>query len=165
MIYYSIISLKKTGLFWPRSALSVTCGDSSGLRHPASASCLGRHSRLAGRSPNSSSLFPPQAAVVAVAPKGRANAYSRFSACSVQPLRHCLRNATSPSRGGLGIRFSFAKSPAAPKPASAAKFSPHQSAAQTASPPGKPLRNFTPAGQMGAKRQHSNATTCQRLPY
>ena len=40
---------------------------SSGLRLPASASCLGRHSRLAGRGPNSSSLFPPQAAVVAVA--------------------------------------------------------------------------------------------------
>ena len=38
-----------------------------GLRHPASASCLGRHSRLAGRCPNSSSLFPPLAAVVVVA--------------------------------------------------------------------------------------------------
>ena len=30
-----------------------------GLRHPASASCLGRHLRLAGRCPNNSSLFPP----------------------------------------------------------------------------------------------------------
>ncbi len=40
---------------------------SSGLRHPASASCLGRHSRLAGRCPNNSSLFPPLAAVVIVA--------------------------------------------------------------------------------------------------
>ena len=40
---------------------------SSGLRHPASASCLGRHSRLAGRCPNNSSLFPPLAAVVVVA--------------------------------------------------------------------------------------------------
>ena len=39
----------------------------SGLRHPASASCLGRHSRLAGRCPNNSSLFPPLAAVVVVA--------------------------------------------------------------------------------------------------
>ena len=38
-----------------------------GLRHPASASCLGRHSRLAGRCPNNSSLFPPLAAVVVVA--------------------------------------------------------------------------------------------------
>ena len=40
---------------------------SAGLRHPASASCLGRHSRLAGRCPNNSSLFPPLAAVVVVA--------------------------------------------------------------------------------------------------
>ena len=39
----------------------------SGLRHPASALCLGRHSRLAGRCPNNSSLFPPLAAVVVVA--------------------------------------------------------------------------------------------------
>ena len=38
-----------------------------GLRHPASASCLGRHSRLAGRCPNNSSLLPPLAAVVVVA--------------------------------------------------------------------------------------------------
>ena len=42
----------------------------SGLRHPASASCLGRHSRLAGRCPNNSSLFPPLAAVVVVAVAG-----------------------------------------------------------------------------------------------
>ena len=36
-----------------------------GLRHPASAAlCL----RLAGRGPNSDSLFPPLAAVVVVAP-------------------------------------------------------------------------------------------------
>ena len=40
---------------------------SSGLRHPASASCLGRHLRLAGRCPNNRSLFPPLAAVVVVA--------------------------------------------------------------------------------------------------
>ena len=39
----------------------------AGLRHPASASCLGRHLRLAGRCPNNSSLFPPLAAVVVVA--------------------------------------------------------------------------------------------------
>ena len=41
-----------------------------GLRLPASASCLGRHSHPAGRGPNSSSLFLPQAAVVAVANYG-----------------------------------------------------------------------------------------------
>ena len=40
-----------------------------GLRHPAAvALCL----RLAGRGPNSDSLFPPLAAVVAVAPRGGA---------------------------------------------------------------------------------------------
>ena len=38
-----------------------------GLRPPASASCLGRHLRLAGRCPNNSSLFPPLAVVVVVA--------------------------------------------------------------------------------------------------
>ncbi|RJV77211.1 hypothetical protein DWY76_06795 [Faecalibacterium sp. AF27-11BH] len=38
-----------------------------GLRLPASASCLERHSHPTGRGPNSSSLFPPLAAVVAVA--------------------------------------------------------------------------------------------------
>ena len=42
-----------------------------GLRFPASISALERASYPAGRSPNSSSLFPPLAAVVAVAPKGR----------------------------------------------------------------------------------------------
>ena len=43
---------------------------SDGLRYPASTSCLGRHSCPADRGPNSSSLFPPLAAVVAVARKG-----------------------------------------------------------------------------------------------
>ncbi len=36
----------------------------------ASASCLGRHSRLAGRCPNNCSLFPPLAAVAVVALRG-----------------------------------------------------------------------------------------------
>ena len=42
--------------------------DKAGLRPPASASCFKKHLRLAGRCPNSDSLFPPPAAVVAVAP-------------------------------------------------------------------------------------------------
>ena len=50
-----------------RTADSFLFGHEFGLRHPASASCLGRHLRLAGRCPNSNSLFPPLAAVVAVA--------------------------------------------------------------------------------------------------
>ena len=41
-----------------------------GLRLPASALCLARHSHPAGRCPNSSSLFRPLAAVVAVANQG-----------------------------------------------------------------------------------------------
>ena len=43
------------------------------MRCPASTSCLERHSCPADRGPNSSSLYPPQAAVVAVA------LFSRFS--------------------------------------------------------------------------------------
>ena len=39
----------------------------TGLWLPASASCLGRHSRLAGHGPNNDSLFLPLAAVVIVA--------------------------------------------------------------------------------------------------
>ena len=50
---------RQTGRFRTRAAI--------GLRHPASASCLERHLRLAGRCPNNSSLFPPLAAVVVVA--------------------------------------------------------------------------------------------------
>ena len=49
-------------------ACPLPLGD--GLRHPAFASCLGRHSRLAGRCPNNCSLFPPLAAVAVVALRG-----------------------------------------------------------------------------------------------
>ncbi len=50
--------------------LSVSLSlDKAELRHPASAApCL----RIAGRCPNSDSLFPPLAAVVAVAPNREA---------------------------------------------------------------------------------------------
>ena len=90
------------------------CAGPDGLRHPASASCLGRHSHPAGRCPNSSSLYPPLAAVVAVANKGcspliiprqrskRKNA-SRFAqrifffaSPICRPLSRC---ATAPRRG------------------------------------------------------------------
>ena len=50
----------------------------SGLRHPASASCLGRHARLTGRCPNNSSLFPPLAAVVVVASRLQRKNYLYF---------------------------------------------------------------------------------------
>ena len=46
---------------------SFLLGHEFELRHPADALCLERHSYPAGRCPNSNSLFPPQAAVVAVA--------------------------------------------------------------------------------------------------
>ena len=46
---------------------------SYGMRQPATASCLGRHLRLAGRCPNNSSLFPPLAAVVVVAAHNQRN--------------------------------------------------------------------------------------------
>ena len=46
---------------------SFLLGHEFELRHPADASCLEQHSHPAGHCPNSNSLFPPQAAVVAVA--------------------------------------------------------------------------------------------------
>ena len=51
--------------------LSLASLDKAGLRLPASAAL---RLRLAGRCPNSSSLFPPLAAVVVVAPFGGAGA-------------------------------------------------------------------------------------------
>ena len=57
-------------LFGSSLALSVGLAPAkAGLRLPASAAL---RLRLAGRGPNSSSLFPPLAAVVAVAPRGGA---------------------------------------------------------------------------------------------
>ena len=57
----------KEGYAFYRNNLSVSANalPLPGLRHPAAAAlCL----RLAGRGPNSDSLFPPLAAVVVVAP-------------------------------------------------------------------------------------------------
>ena len=52
---------------YQKSARYFRGAGGGGLRLPASASCLERHSHPAGRCPNSSSLFRPLAAVVAVA--------------------------------------------------------------------------------------------------
>ena len=60
------ILICKLGAGWAAERFEMASA-SSGLRHPASASCLGRHARLAGRCPSNSSLFPPLAAVVVVA--------------------------------------------------------------------------------------------------
>ena len=53
--------------WWARVDYASRAEKGPGSRLPAAASCLGRHAHPAGRSPNSSSLFLPLAAVVAVA--------------------------------------------------------------------------------------------------
>ena len=55
-------------------ALSVTFGDTARVAAPSV--CFAAARILAGRGPNSSSLFPPLAAVVAVAPEGRGTGVS-----------------------------------------------------------------------------------------
>ena len=67
---------------------SFLLGHEFELRHPADASCLEQHSHPAGRCPNSNSLFPPQAAVVAVA----GHSIARPTACGsrVPPQRTVL---------------------------------------------------------------------------
>ena len=62
------------------------------LRHPADALCLEQHSHPAGRCPNSNSLFPPQAAVVAVA--GHSIARPIAFGNRVPPQRTVLRETT-----------------------------------------------------------------------
>ena len=92
-----------SGAFKPQTGLRSKCrvfsaararrfrrAGADGLRHPASASCLGRHSHPAGRCPNSSSLHPPQAAVVAVAH------FSRFS--DLKSLRDGRRTTAAKCR-------------------------------------------------------------------
>ena len=69
-----------------------------GLRYPASTSCLGRHSCPADRGPNSSSLFPPQAAVVAVARKGLLAPFRPRRGCrNGKKLAAALRRVAAPS--------------------------------------------------------------------
>ena len=67
---------------------SFLLGHEFELRHPTDASCLEQHSHPAGRCPNSNSLFPPQAAVVAVA----GHSIARPTACGsrVPPQRTVL---------------------------------------------------------------------------
>ena len=86
---------------------------SYGLRLPASASCLGRHSRLAGRCPNNSSLFPPLAAVVVVAAHKQRKEYFIFVDrenlrifpvyffTGGEPSQSSLRDASSPEGGAF----------------------------------------------------------------
>ena len=67
---------------------SFLLGHEFELRHPADASCLEQHLHPAGRCPTSNSLFPPQAAVVAVA----GHSIARPTACGgrVPPQRTVL---------------------------------------------------------------------------
>ena len=76
---------------------SFLLGHEFELRHPADALCLERHSHPAGRCPNSNSLFPPQAAVVAVA----GHSIARPIACGnrVPPQRTVLGETSSRSAG------------------------------------------------------------------
>ena len=75
-------------------------GHEFGLRHPTDASCLEQHSHPVGRCPNSNSLFPPQAAVVAVA----GHSIARPTACGsrVPPQRTVLGEtpAHAPAHAG-----------------------------------------------------------------
>ena len=71
---------------------SFLFGHEYGLRHPADASCFEQHSHPAGRCPNSNSLFPPQAAVVAVA--GHSIARPIAFGNRVPPQRTVLRETT-----------------------------------------------------------------------
>ena len=70
-----------------------------GSRLPAAASCLGRHAHPAGRSPNSSSLLLPLAAVVAVAPDCSAG-----RCCSNPPLRVKLQKIVKEKRLRISIQ-------------------------------------------------------------
>ena len=80
---------------------SFLLGHEFELRHPADASCLEQHSHPVGRCPNSNSLFPPQAAVVAVA----GHSIARPTACGsrVPPQRTVLGETPAPA-GEVAIR-------------------------------------------------------------
>ena len=74
------------------SSGSFLLGHEYGLRHPADASCFEQHSHPAGRCPNSNFLFPPLAAVVAVA--GHSIARPIAFGNRVPPQRTVLRETT-----------------------------------------------------------------------
>ena len=80
---------------------SFLLGHEFELRHPADASCLEQHSHPAGRCPNSNSLFPPQAAVVAVA----GHSIARPTACGSRvPPQRTVLGETPAHAGEMAIR-------------------------------------------------------------
>ena len=81
--------------------VSFLLGHEFELRHPADASCLEQHSHPAGRCPNSNSLFPPQAAVVAVA----GHSIARPTACGSRvPPQRTVLGETPAHAGEIAIR-------------------------------------------------------------
>jgi len=80
---------------------SFLLGHEFELRHPADALCLEQHSHPAGRCPNSNSLFPPQAAVVAVAD----HSIARPTACGSRvPPQRTVLGETPAHAGEVTIR-------------------------------------------------------------
>ena len=80
---------------------SFLLGHEFELRHPADASCLEQHSHPAGRCPNSNSLFPPQAAVVAVT----GHSIARPTACGSRvPPQRTVLGETPAHAGEIAIR-------------------------------------------------------------
>ena len=80
---------------------SFLLGHEFELRHPTDASCLEQHSHPAGRCPNSNSLFPPQAAVVAVA----GHSIARPTACGSRvPSQRTVLGETPAHAGEIAIR-------------------------------------------------------------
>lgn len=80
---------------------SFLLGHEFELRHPTDASCLEQHSHPAGRCPNSNSLFPPQAAVVAVA----GHSIARPTACGSRvPPQRTVLGETLAHAGEIAIR-------------------------------------------------------------
>ena len=80
---------------------SFLLGHEFELRHPTDASCLEQHSHPAGRCPNSNSLFPPQAAVVAVA----GHSIARPTACGSRvPPQRTVLGETPAHAGEIAIR-------------------------------------------------------------
>ena len=80
---------------------SFLLGHEFELRHPADASCLEQHSHPAGRCPNSNFLFPPLAAVVAVA----GHSIARPTACGSRvPPQRTVLGETPAHAGEVAIR-------------------------------------------------------------
>ena len=80
---------------------SFLLGHEFELRHPTDASCLEQHSHPVGRCPNSNSLLPPQAAVVAVA----GHSIARPTACGSRvPPQRTVLGETPAHAGEVAVR-------------------------------------------------------------